>query len=227
MSERAGGGGSVRPAGEAPREESDNAFTPILRAVRASVPAVLVVAFVDLEGECIDYVSTIDTYDAKVSAAHLFVLMDALRRSRTKLGLDPAVTLEIVGSERELWGRRVSDEYVIAVVVALGFDRVQLRAALARAAAEFRDEVELDTPAWEPEVDPLQVHVRRSPNWTYAPDFFRQDGNRIEIADVLGRWTEAVPGHAEELVCFRVRTGDGREVTLVHDPDLEDWRVRG
>ena len=153
-SERAGGRGSVRPAGEAPRDESDNAFTPILRAVRASVPSVLAAAFVDLDGECIDYVSSIDAYDAKVTAAHLLVLMTALRKARAKLGLNEAVALEIAGAQRELWGRRVSEEHLLAVVLAPGFDRVQLRAALARAASEFREEVELDTPAWEPSANP-------------------------------------------------------------------------
>lgn len=222
--------GSARPpgsAGESTRDQGESVFTPILRAVRAAVPSVLAAAFVDVEGECIDYVSSLDPYDAKVSAAHLLVLMDRLRVARARLGLSEAVAIEIAGAERELWGRRVSDEHVLAAVLAPGFDRVQLRAALARAASEFREEVAIDAPAWEPSADPLDVRVRASPNWSYAPDSFRQDGNRIAIADVLGRWTEMAPGRAEGLVCFRVRTEDGQEVTLVHDPDVEDWRVRG
>ena len=91
---------SSLPAAEVERDESDTAFTPILRQVRSAVPPVLVAAFVDSQGECIDYVSSIDPYDAKVYAAHLLVLMDAVRESRAKLGLPDAVGLEIAGSEQ-------------------------------------------------------------------------------------------------------------------------------
>ena len=37
------------------------------------MPAGLAVAFVDLEGECVDYCSAVDPFDAKVAAAQLLV----------------------------------------------------------------------------------------------------------------------------------------------------------
>jgi len=67
--------------------------------------------------------------------------------------------------------------------------------------------------------------VREAVGWAYAPAAFSDQGVRVFVSDVLGRWTEAV-GNGDEIVCFRVRTEEGQELTLVHDPRLDGWRLR-
>jgi hypothetical protein len=210
---------------EAARDQAENAFTAILRRVFRAVPALLSAVFVDVEGECIDYVAAIDPYEAKVCAAHMHMLLGALRRMRlTPLSGDP-YALEVVTSEREVWVRRVGEDYVIVALLAHGFDRSELRDALARAGREFRDEVGIATPSWEASAR-LSVRLRASAGWTYAPAGFSLDGERHAIAAVLGRWTEWTRQDAPRLVCFRVRTQEGQELTLAHDELTEVWRMR-
>ena len=215
----------TRRAPEATRDQIESAFTPILRRIWSSAPAVLAAVFVDMEGECIDYVSSIDPFDAKVSGAHAHVLMDALRAKR-KLGLDEPITLEITGSARELWARRVSEEYLLVVVLEPGADHLQVRSVLSVAGREFRAEVGAASPAWEPAAGVLEVIVRAAIGWPYAPAAFSQQGVRVVVSDVLGRWTEPGGALGDELVCFRVRTEDGQELTLVHDPGGDGWLAR-
>lgn len=217
----------ARKAKEATRDQVESAFTPVLRRLRESIPSVLAAVFVDVQGECIDYASELDPYDAKVNAAHMLMVMDALRRTREKVGAGEPTVLEIFADERDLWVQRIGDEYVAVVVLAPGYDRAELRAALSRACGEFRQEVGLDPPPWDGGGARLSVRVRASPaGWRYAPEDYSADGLRVVITDVLGRWTEPSDGDRTELVCFRVRTDDGRELTLVHDPEVDGWLVR-
>lgn len=225
-----GGGSALRTASQRPpeveRDQVESAFTPILREMWSSVPAILAAAFVDVDGECIDYVSSLEPYEAKVNAAHLLVLVDQLRRSAARLGVREPIALEVTGDQRELWGRRISDEHLVAVVLAPGFDRAQLRELLSRAGRRFREEVGIAAPAWEPGGDALDVRVREAVGWPYAPDSFVQDGVRVAIVDVMGRWLEASTEGHEASVCFRVRTDEGREVTLVRDGGTGAWALR-
>jgi predicted regulator of Ras-like GTPase activity (Roadblock/LC7/MglB family) len=208
------------------RDQSESEFTPILRELWASVPVVLAAVFVDVDGECIDYVSSIDPYEAKVNAAHAAVLVDCLRRGSERLGLREPVTLEISGAKRELWVRRITEEHLLCAVLAPGFDRGQFRGLLSRAARGFRDELGLERPAWDPGTDTLDVVVRAAVGWAYAPESFVQDGMRVSVVDVMGRWVEPNAEQPEASVCFLVRTEQGREVTLVHDPNTGDWGMR-
>lgn len=210
---------------EAKRDQMESGFTPILRKAWSAAPALLAVAFVDPEGECIDYVSSLDPFEAKVCAAHAVVLFDGVRAARAKLGLEEPALLSIAGSRRELWAWRVSPEYLLVAVLVPGADHGQVRAVLAAAGRDFREEVGVGAPAWEPTGGPLEVVVRAAVGWPYAPHSFRQDGVRIAVADVLGRWVEQSSA-GEALVCFRVRTEEGQELTLVHDPSGDGWLVR-
>jgi len=70
------------------------------------------------------------------------------------------------------------------------------------------------------------VRLRTSAAYRYAPVGFSLAGERFSIAAVLGSWTEpALPGEPS-LVCFRVRTQHGEELTLAHDEHTEAWLVR-
>jgi hypothetical protein len=215
---------TTRPP-EAERDLLETAFTPILRRVWDALPFALAAVFVDLEGECIDYVSSLDPFEAKVGGAHAQMLVDSLRASRAKLGLSEPIALTICGAARELWARRVSEECLLVVIALPGGEPTQIQGLLSRASREFRTEVGLPPPAWEPSANVLEVLVRDAVGWKYAPAAFSEQGVRVYISDVLGRWTEAV-GNGDEIVCFRVRTEEGQELTLVHDPRLDGWRLR-
>ena len=212
---------------EGPRDELETAFTPILRRVWSEVPSVLCAAFVDHEGECIDYVSSLDAFEAKVSAAHATMLMSELRNRQRKLGLAEPFALSI-GASRALWARRVTDEHLLVAISDAETEASALWSVLGRAAAEFRREISAQLPAWEPS-PPLEVLVRPAVGWAYAPAAFTEEGGaRVVVTDVLGRWTEHAEAPAlEERTCFRVRTQDGRELTLVHDPSRAGWVIRG
>jgi hypothetical protein len=211
---------------EAKRDLLETGFTPILRRIWASMPLVLAAVFVDMEGECIDYVSALDPFEAKVSAAHAHMLLMALRSSRSRLGLNEPFALTITGRERELWARRVSEDYMLVAVLQPGADHVQVGVLLSNAGREFRDEVGAALPPWEPASAGLEVIVRAAVGWPYAPSAFSQEGVRVIVSDVLGRWTEPGGALGDDLICFRVRTGEGQELTLVHDPGGDGWRAR-
>jgi hypothetical protein len=70
------------------------------------------------------------------------------------------------------------------------------------------------------------VLVRSAIGWEYAPAAFSEGGIRVAVSDVLGRWTEPSGVQGDDIVCFRVRTQDGQELTLVHDPGGDGWQVR-
>jgi hypothetical protein len=215
-----------RRAPEVERDQLETSFTPILRGVYDAFSELLAIIFVDLEGECVDYVSSIDTFECKVAGAHMLVLMHELRDRRHKLGMEEPVQLEIAGAERELWGRRVSEDYLLVAIVRPGIDDERLAASLAAAGADFREEAGLPTPHWEPGRPTVEVVVRKAVGWAYAPVSFSEDGILVAISDVMGRWTEPGGVAGDELVCFRVRTREGHELTLVHDPDADGWVVR-
>ena len=215
-----------RRAPEGPRDELETAFTPILRRVWTEVSSVLSAAFVDHEGECIDYVSSLDAFEAKVSAAHATMLFEQLRTRQQKLGLAEPVMLMIGATRRELWARRVTEEHLLVAISAQGAESGGIAPVLERAAAEFRREVGAELPPWEPS-PPLEVVLRAAVGWPYAPASFTEAGMSVVVSDVLGRWTEHPEApEIEERTCFRVRTDDGRELTLVHDPARPGWLVR-
>ena len=66
-------------------------FTHILQRFWTAIPTALVAAFVDLEGECIDYVSCLEPFEAKVHAAQIMAIVgttfiDHLNTFSTSLG---------------------------------------------------------------------------------------------------------------------------------------------
>jgi predicted regulator of Ras-like GTPase activity (Roadblock/LC7/MglB family) len=210
---------------ESTRDQAENEFTAILRRMFQNIPALEAAVFVDTEGECIDYVTCLDPFEAKVSAAHLHMLLGLLRAARASSTTGDTIGFELVASKREAWVQRIGDDYVLVVILGRGFDRGEVRDAMALAGREFRAEVGIAAPGWE-QRERLSVRVRASPGWTYAPEGFSVGGERIAIVAVLGRWTERSGPSGSALVCFRVRTSSGQELTLAHDEVTEAWVVR-
>jgi predicted regulator of Ras-like GTPase activity (Roadblock/LC7/MglB family) len=216
---------SIRPPNII-RETNSSDFTAILRRIWETIPTVLVAAFVDKEGECVDYVSSLEPFEAKVNAAEISSVLGALLDSKDTLGLGEPHTLEVTGELRELWARRIDDNYALVTVVFSGGDRLHLKKAMARAVREFRYEAGTAPPHWEPPADLIQVETRAATGWQYAPTAFYEEGIWIAVKDVLGRWVEPAQYSERDKVCFRIRTEQGVELTLVHDPEADQWISR-
>jgi hypothetical protein len=101
-----------------------------------------------------------------------------------------------------------------------------MKRALLRAVGEFRDEVGIARPVWEPQKDVIQVETRSATGWQYAPIAFVEGARRVVISDVIGRWISPAEFQAQEKVCFRIRTEFGEELTLVHNPETDEWIFR-
>jgi hypothetical protein len=210
---------------EAVRDQLETTFTPMLRRAYEATPQALAFAFVDQEGECIDYVSGIDPFEAKVCAAHVFVLLDQLHGQQARLRLKNPFSLEIATDSRCLWARWICQDYVAVAVVTPDADRSKLEATLAELSREFRGDAGIETPSWDA-MRGIEVMIRSSVGWAYAPAAFNEGGASVAVSDVLGRWTEPGGVSGDDVVCFRVRTHEGQELTLVHDPGVDGWQVR-
>lgn len=212
-------------ARESPRDQTESAFTPILRRLLHRTTGVLAVCFVDEEGETVDYCAALAPYDVKIAGAHLRVVMAELGVRMGRTGGGESWLLHVSGENRDFVARRMSDEYLLVVVTKPHALTRRLLGGIEQAVAELRREAGIPVPPWEPPIDAVRVEVREAIGWAYAPAAFYEEGRRVAIADVLGRWSDGTGQHAN--ACFRVRTEEGEELTLVHDRALDRWqRVR-
>jgi len=209
-------------AREHARDMGESAFTDILRRLLYRATGLLAVAFVDSEGECVDYCSALDPFEAKVAGAQLIVTMTELSERMRALGGGQSFMLTVSGSNRDLVARRISDEYMLIVVTKPRALTRRLQGGIEIAVTELRREAQIDMPDWEPVLDSVRVEVRAAVGWPYAPAaYFDESEVRIGIAHVMGRWLEGTG--VESRVCFRVRTDDGEELTLIHDRAHDRW----
>lgn len=208
---------------EQTRDQAESAFTPLLRWLWSRSPDILGVVFVDQEGECVDYCASMAPFEAKVAGAHMRVVATHVSEALATLGGGELHSVEIYGAERELIVRRLDECYLVAVVVSAGGVNHGLMDATERAVAALRDEAGVPPPPWEPHAGPIEVELRAAIGWPYAPAAFRQGGGRTPIVAVLGRWFEPGGAVGGELVCFRVRSSDGTELTLAHDISQDRW----
>lgn len=213
---------------ESKRDQEESVFTAILRKLWQALPMTLAASFVDTQGECIDYVSALDPFDAKVSGAHGQMMIQGLQGQASRLGLDQPFVLTAWADDRELWARRITEEYFLVVVLAPGGDADLVNRLIEEAGREFRIEVGAPSPSWEVVVRSLDVKVRPAVGWLYAPSAFREDDRWVTITDVLGRWLESGDDSevGEALVCFRVRTEAGHELTLINHSAGAGWELR-
>ncbi|MBN1652555.1 MAG: hypothetical protein JXA30_02145 [Deltaproteobacteria bacterium] len=205
------------------RDMQTSEFTLILRRFWTAIPTVVVAAFVDQEGECIDCVSSVEPYEARVHAAQIMSIVGTTFSLREKHRFGEPHTIEVATSEKELWARRINDEYTMVAVAYQGEKRSRMKRALLRAVREFRDEVNITRPPWEPPADIIQVETRSATGWQYAPVAFTEEGTRVAISDVFGRWIKSSDIAGQDKVCFRIRTEFGEEMTLMHDPRSDEW----
>ena len=92
---------------KAKRDTSPSEFALILRRVCDAVSSVEMAAFVDMEGECIDYYSSLDPYEAKLVAAQTVSLLGQVLELNRKVQFGESYLLEISTGEKELLARRI------------------------------------------------------------------------------------------------------------------------
>lgn len=215
------------PRGEHPRDQAESEFTPLLRRLWARAPEVLAVAFVDGEGECIDYCSSLDPFEAKVAGAQMLVVLADVDRRVAALGGGRSRQLVVSAGDRDLVVRRVSDDHAVVAVTASGGDGVRaVLEGLEELVSALRHEGRIERPRWDELRRALHVQLRAAVGWPYAPLAIVERGRRVRVTEVLGRWVEGAPGAPTAVECFRVRTGEGEELTLVHDPVEDAWLRR-
>jgi hypothetical protein len=209
-------------AREAPRDQVESAFTPILRRLLYRTTGVLAVCFVDDEGECVDYCAALPPYDVKVTGAHLRVVMNDVAERLARIGAGESWLLHLHSDQRDIVARRVSKEYLLVILLKPNTLTRRLLGGIEHTVNELRREAGVAVPSWEPMVDSVNVEVREAVGWPYAPAAFQDRNGRVAIADVLGRWMEDGSSSTGRL-CFRVRTEAGEELTLIHDRTLDRW----
>jgi hypothetical protein len=213
---------STRPP-EAPRDQDESGFTPILRALWADHVGVTAVAFVDSQGECVDYCSSVSPFDAKVAGATMLILLEQVAGHSHQAGSGVPKLLHLVTERSEFVARRITDEYLLVVVIKPGRVVRKLVEAVEASVIRLRQEAGAPAPPWDLGEGGLRVEVRVARGWPYAPSAFVEAGRRTEVHAVLGRWVEGGEATGGELVCFRVQTPAGEEITLAHDLVTDRW----
>lgn len=213
---------SDRPP-ESARDQTESGFTSILRELLHCSRAVVAVTFVDSDGECIDYCASIAAYDAKIAGAQLVITLSAIHDEQLRLQHGKTFLVHIAGEKKDLVVCRVGPEQVLCVVLEKDGASPGFFEALERAIRDLRVEAGLER---RTSIEQLLVGVRQARGWPYAPTTFVENGVSIGIAAVLGRWVET-NSDGNELICFRIRSKGGEELTLVHAPQGGGWTRRG
>lgn len=205
------------------RDQTETTFTPALRELFAADAAIVAAVFVDREGECVDYCGSLEPYEAKVVGAHMQVVLTNLRPSLEKLTLGELGELHVHASRYEFVVRRIDDEYACIVMRYEGGSDDAMLKALDSTVLRLRELAGLRVPHWDLRDGGVEVQVRESAGWGFAPDVILEPTGAVRVEAVLGRWEESGGLTGRPLVCFRVHTEDGRDATLVFDEGYDRW----
>lgn len=195
----------------APRAQGLSAFTLILQDLQNGCPGCRAAAFVDREGEAVDFIGGGDEFDIKVAAAHWRIVLDESQ------ALPGAPTRRvIVGSARRSYViESLPEGYAIVLVyssrAAFGVSERALGACVRALCSEAGFRLERPIATWvRVEVYPRHPR-RRRPEWVHV-------GGSWQSVDVLGVLVGLRPRERG----YRVRLAGGAEVTLVREP-LGHW----
>jgi predicted regulator of Ras-like GTPase activity (Roadblock/LC7/MglB family) len=102
------------------RDTKESAFTAILRQLAARMPGFQAAVFFDHEGETIDYHSSLDPFETRLTAAHIgIVMVRAITRFRD-FSLGEVRFIEINAEHRDYVSIALGENLFFLVVVAAG-----------------------------------------------------------------------------------------------------------
>lgn len=211
---------------ELKRDRPETPFSRLLAQLLVAHDEVLAAIFVDEVGECIDYASRLEPFEAQVIGAQLARTSADVVAAVPRREAGAALLFRCIADRRELLVQRVTEEHCLVVVVEPPPARGAIVRRMARIAHALLAEAGLPAPAWEPHAgDPVQVETRSARGWPYAPSAYTEAGAPRTVVEVIGRYVERPRRHGVETVCFRVRS-EARELTLVHVPKENRWVKR-
>ena len=215
--------GRLRPPEEAPRDQAESAFTPVLRGLLTRVPGLHAAAFVDGEGECVDYCSTLPPDEARVLGAQIEVTVRAVERSLAVLRAGLLVSMRLACERADLAAARVDEEYLLVALGRPGAFDERTERLLGRVARGLRSVAGLQPPPWEEGAEGLRVALDEALG---VPTALRLAGRLERVEAVLGRWRQPLLLLGDVLEGYLVRTEQGRELSLLRDPRSGRWYLQ-
>jgi hypothetical protein len=201
----------------ASRDQSESAFTSILRALVARIPGAHAAALVDFHGETVDYAGRATPFDIRLAAAHWRIVLNELQADSSAHGL---TWLAVRAARASYLVCALPDRYALVVVLSraagfVGWHRAV--AACTRALAEEAAWKRLGShsTAWFP-VDVVSDARRRPRSVLVAGR-----PTTVEVLGTVVRHTHS-PLAAGDLTLrergWRVRLDTRFEMTLVREP---------
>jgi hypothetical protein len=176
-------------------------------------------AFVDSEGETVDYAGCLEPYEIRVVAAELRLVLAVLVEQRTLAASGAEILYR--GTKRSFAVFAMSDGYALVVEsprtsLGLSFRAVSeaLRALAQEAGLPLCSSIANTRERWN-RVEVKWDAQKRRPAHIWL-------GGTWKPLEVFGRFRESEPGN--RTMGFRARTVDGSELTLVREP-LGIWYV--
>jgi hypothetical protein len=189
------------------RDQHESAFAAILGDLVARVPGALAAAFVDRQGETVDYAGQIDPFDVRLAAAHWRIVLDEVNRQRS---LRSTRWLALRAGRASYILQELPDDYALVVVLTRAAGFSGWRRAVSACVQALGQEAGWSSSgrSWFP----VQVNAdprRRPSSLCSAP------GARLRPIEVLGA---VAGGLARRERAWRVRFDTGVEATLVREP---------
>jgi hypothetical protein len=210
---------SRRRAARVARDQEPSAFSAILERL-CHHTAARGAAFVDVEGETVDYAGVVSPFSIKVTAAEWRLILQYLGQSALPAWV---ATHELIvrAQKRSYLLYKLGDGYALVLELPRLCFSVSERALL-EAAEALCNEAGLDTPEWCRRMDRYRsVRVRAALDDSHRPGALWH-GDAWREVSVLGRYAEA--SFREGEIGYRVRLEDGNELSLGREP-LGHWYV--
>lgn len=135
------------------RDRPETSLSRLLEGLWSAHPEVISAVLVDGEGECIDYCTGEDLYEAKVMAATWLDATMHLRRACHAMGASELRQWLLETDKGAVTVRRVSDDYSVVVQLSASLN-ARLLVALDALVVALRADVGDERRAWDPERDP-------------------------------------------------------------------------
>jgi hypothetical protein len=193
------------------RDQDVTAFSATLDRL-CDATAALGAAFVDPQGETVDYAGSLESFQIRVAAAEARLLLDTLERSSV---LDFASTHELTvsGTRGGVVAVPMSEGYAVVLLVPRRCFGVSRR-AVAEAVRELSHEAGFDPPAWSGGERWERVELSRPAKRGARPEALWWNGAWRKL-EILGRY--GVSAHRSRETGYRARLEGGAEITLVRE----------